>query len=160
MISVVIPTLNDAAVLGRALQPLVSAAIDGLVSEVIVVDAGSTDSTLEIADDAGCRIIETAANGSSGGARSVGLEAARRDWILHLEPRAWLAPAWEAAVRDHIERHPGRAAIFPAAREGLLGRLGMAGRAHQALLAPRSWFGTGTWPRRLSVRLLAPSAKR
>ncbi len=154
MISVVIPTLNDAAVLGRALQPLVSAAIDGLVSEVIVVDAGSTDATLEIADDAGCRILPAPANGSAGAAWSIGQEAARRDWILQLEPMAWLAPAWERAARDHIERHPGRAAIFPAAREGLLGRFGGAGRAHQALLAPRSWFGTGTWPRRLSVRLL------
>jgi hypothetical protein len=160
MISVVIPTLNDEAVLARALQPLVAAAIGGLVSEVIVVDAGSTDATLDIADDSGCRIVQAPADGSSGGRWSAGQAAARRDWILQLEPMAWLPPAWDEAARDHMERHPGRAAIFPAAREGLLGRLGMSGRAHKALLAPRSWFGTGTWPRRLPMRLIAPSGRR
>ena len=55
MISVVIPTLNAAATLQRALSPLVPAAVDGLVREVVVADGGSTDETLELAEDAGAQ---------------------------------------------------------------------------------------------------------
>ena len=46
MISVVIPTLNAAAHLTRALAPLVPAAAEGLVRELIVSDGGSTDASL------------------------------------------------------------------------------------------------------------------
>src|SRR5665213_2569342 len=98
MISVVIPTLNDEAVLGRALQPLVAAAVAGLVREVIVVDGGSSDATLEIADDAGCRIL---ARGGEGAARAREAAAtARSDWVMILDPRTQLLPGWERAVQD------------------------------------------------------------
>ena len=53
MISVVIPTHDDEAVLGRTLGPLVAAAVAGLVREVILADGGSVDATLDIGEDAG-----------------------------------------------------------------------------------------------------------
>ena len=59
MISVVIPTLNAERTLQRALAPLVPAAVEGLVREVVVADGGSTDRTLELADDAGANIVRT-----------------------------------------------------------------------------------------------------
>ncbi len=160
MISVVIQTLNDESVLGRTLQPLVGAAIEGLVSEVIVVDAGSTDATLQIADDAGCRIIEEAL--SSDDRWGAGESVARRDWILRLEPRAWLSPGWEAAARDHMERHPGRSAVFPGKAGGMLGWLGWLGLgtpAPLARLAPVARLSKGGAPRRMAVHL-APSDRR
>ena len=58
MISVVLATSNDQRRLGGTLATLVEAAIDGLVAQVIVADAGSKDATLEIADDAGATIVE------------------------------------------------------------------------------------------------------
>jgi len=158
MISVVIPTLNDEAVLGRTLQPLVAAAIDGLVSEVIVVDAGSTDATLEIADDAGCRIIEEAL--SSDDRWGAGETIARRDWILRLEPRAWLSPGWEAAARDHMERHPGRSAVFPGKAGGTLGWLGLGAPAPLARLAPVARLSKGGAPRRMAVPLAPLNQRR
>ena len=57
MISVVIPTHDDEAVLGRTLGPLVAAAVSGLVREVILADGGSVDATLDIGEDAGCRVV-------------------------------------------------------------------------------------------------------
>ena len=57
MITVVIPTLNAEATLGQTLAALVSAAVDGLVREVIVVDGGSSDRTAEIVDHAGANLV-------------------------------------------------------------------------------------------------------
>ena len=56
MISVVIATQDDERTLGQTLAALVPAAVDGLVREVILADAGSTDHTLAIAEDAGARV--------------------------------------------------------------------------------------------------------
>ena len=53
MISVIIPTFNDEAHLVAVLSPLVPASMEGLIRELIIVDAGSTDATLEIADSGG-----------------------------------------------------------------------------------------------------------
>ena len=112
MISVVIPTLDDEAVLGRALHPLVTAAVAGLVREVIVADGGSSDATLEIADDAGCRILPGWGTGEARARAAAG--TVRGDWVMILDPRAQLLPGWERAVRDHIDRRPGQAAFMPS----------------------------------------------
>ena len=50
MISVVIPTLDAEATPARHAGGAGPGAVDGLVREVIVVDGGSRDRTLEIAD--------------------------------------------------------------------------------------------------------------
>jgi glycosyltransferase involved in cell wall biosynthesis len=52
-VSVVIPTRNEALALGHVLADLPA----GLVNEVLVVDNGSTDGTLEIAARMGARVI-------------------------------------------------------------------------------------------------------
>ena len=45
MISAILATRNDARRLGETLAALVPAAVDGLVRQVIIADAGSTDRT-------------------------------------------------------------------------------------------------------------------
>jgi len=56
MLSVVIATENAERNLVPTLAALVPGAMAGVVREVIVADAGSSDATAEIADSAGCRI--------------------------------------------------------------------------------------------------------
>ena len=152
MISVVIPTFNDEAVLGRALGPLVPAAIAGLVSEVIVVDGGSTDATLKVADDAGARIL--ASDGDRGARLRMGCEAARAAWLMVLDPRGWLEPAWQEVASGHIQAHPTDAGYFPVAFGGWLGRFMRT--QDDALLVPASRRQVLlTAPGRLHARRLA-----
>jgi hypothetical protein len=110
MISVVLATLNNERTLGDALGALIAAAIDGLVREVIVADGGSTDHTLEIADDAGARILRSA-DPTVDRVRQ-GCAAARGEWLLVLAPQATPPTGWENAVLDHIREAPGRAAVW------------------------------------------------
>jgi glycosyltransferase involved in cell wall biosynthesis len=100
MISVVIATLNDAAALGRTLAALVPAAVDGLVREVVLADGGSDDLTLEIADDAGARVVACA--GATEARLVEGCAAARSDWLLILGVDEALPAGWAEAAAAHV----------------------------------------------------------
>lgn len=126
MISAVIATLNDEADLVGALAPLVPASMDGLVRELVVADAGSTDHTLEIADDAGALIV-------SGGVAEA-CAAAKGPWLLILTPQGRLYSTWVTAARQHIERSPGQAARLT--KPGLFART-------EALLTPKALYAAG-----------------
>lgn len=102
MISVIIPTLNAESGLAAAMSALVPATVDGLVREVIVVDGGSTDRTLKIADQAGARIVKTGPG--RGGQLQGGAAAARFPWLLFLHADTVLEPGWEREVGALIER--------------------------------------------------------
>ena len=57
LISVVIRTLNEARYLEELIRGIQGQKLpDGWASEVVIVDSGSTDGTLDIAGRLGCRI--------------------------------------------------------------------------------------------------------
>lgn len=121
MISVIIPTHNDARTLTAALQSVLDAAIDGLVSEVILADCGSTDATLEIADAAGATVIEA----GCGQQLLAGAQAARKPWLLFLKPCAAMEKGWENEAGAFISKGEKGAAVFRfrLAGEGVWPRL-------------------------------------
>ena len=83
ILSVVIITHNEEANIGRALtsvQPLIA---DG-EGEIIVVNSGSTDRTVEIAKSFGARIFVEAWKGYAGQKNSA-IDKAAGDWILSLD---------------------------------------------------------------------------
>ena len=110
MISVVIATLNDERRLAGTLAALIPAAIDGLVHQVIVADCGSTDATLEIADDAGAVMVC--------GDLVAGLKAVREPWVLILDAGARLEPGWERFAHSHMQAAPARAGRIAPLRPG------------------------------------------
>src|SRR3954465_13819354 len=61
------------------------------VDEIIVVDPGSTDRTIEIAKEFGATVIETEWTGDFGAARNVSFDAATSDWIAYLDADEVLA---------------------------------------------------------------------
>lgn len=115
MISVIVPTLNSAAGLQTLLPPLVPAAMDGLVREVIAADGGSTDATLEICEDAGVKVVVGGVLAASAAARS--------DWVMILPDDLVLRPGWDERLRAHLTRGGGTALLAGARAQGLAGWL-------------------------------------
>ena len=97
MLSVLIETRNDEEALVRTLASLVGGAVEGMVREVIVCDAGSTDRTHDVADEAGCRYVAE-------GGIAAGIAQAKGDWLLLLEPGARLEQGWIDSVAAHTEK--------------------------------------------------------
>ena len=114
MISVVIATHNDERTLGQTLASLVPAAVDGLVREVVLADAGSTDHTLAIAEDAGARVVQ--AEGAAEARLAQACQGARSEWLLVLEASVPAPHGWESAAGAHMERHHGKAAALKIRR--------------------------------------------
>ncbi len=72
-------------------------AVAPAVDEIVVVDTGSQDRTIEIARSFGARVIEREWTGSFADARNVSFEQATGDWLLYLD-------ADEVLVKDDVQR--------------------------------------------------------
>lgn len=110
MLSVVIPTLNAASALPSTLEALKTGIGAGLETEIIVVDGGSSDATLAIAEAFGCRTLRRGAG--RGSQLRAGCAAARLEWILTLHADTRLEAGWREAALNHIRRHPQAAGYF------------------------------------------------
>jgi hypothetical protein len=102
MLSVVIATDNAERVLVPTLAALVPGATAGIVREVIVADAGSSDATTMIADAAGCRIEVTPA--PLGARLRQAAASARAEWLMFLRPGVVPDWTWIEETRRFIER--------------------------------------------------------
>jgi tetratricopeptide (TPR) repeat protein len=69
----------------EAMLPRCLAAIADHVDELIVVDTGSSDRTVEIAASFGARVLHHEWDGDFSAARNVGLDAATSDWLMYLD---------------------------------------------------------------------------
>ncbi len=83
-ISIVIPVINEKANIGQAIERAWNCGAD----EVIVVDGGSSDGTLDIIESANCKRIQ--ANAGRGQQQNAGAEAATGDVIIFLHADIWL----------------------------------------------------------------------
>lgn len=109
MLSVLIETRNDEEGLARTLASLVTGAVEGVVREVIVCDAGSSDQTHHVAEHAGCHYLANAP-------LAAGIRQAKSEWLLMLEPGARLRDGWIEAVVSHAGSASG-AARFTRSRQ-------------------------------------------
>ena len=91
-VTVVIPTLNAAGSLPACLEALMEGVHSGLIRDLIVSDAGSTDQTLRIAEDVGALVLK--GEPSRGGQLRRGCAQADGEWLLILHADTLLQPGW------------------------------------------------------------------
>ena len=96
-LSVVVITRNEAANLPRLL-----AAVEGWADEVVVFDSGSTDGTVDLARDAGARVIDCEWEGWSA-TKNKANAAAKGKWILSLDADEVPDAASAQAIQDHMQ---------------------------------------------------------
>ena len=94
-LTIVVPALDAAATLGRCLEVLAG------TDDVIVVDGGSSDDTIAIAEAWGARVIR--AQRGRGAQLKAGGEAADGDWLLFFHADTVPGPGWRNAVAAHRE---------------------------------------------------------
>ncbi|MCA9502851.1 MAG: glycosyltransferase [Myxococcota bacterium] len=94
-VSLVIPAKNSAGILGRVLDAAMALQNAGEISEILVVDDGSTDKTAEVVARHPVRLLTTGGLGP-GGARNVGWRAARHDLVWFIDSDC-VAPLGTAA---------------------------------------------------------------
>ena len=103
-LSIVIPVYNVEKYLAKCLDSVIYPELEGY--EIVVVNDGSTDSSLSVAEDYArrfpglIRVISTE-NGGLGAARNVGLEAARGEFLLFLDSDDLLC---EGALPEIMEK--------------------------------------------------------
>jgi hypothetical protein len=86
---------DEEATLARAI-----ASAQDVVDEIVVVDTGSTDKSVEIATALGAKVVTHAWNDDFAAARNAGLEHATSDWILFLDADEQLVETDAAKLRD------------------------------------------------------------
>ena len=142
-LSVVIPTINEEERLALCLEALAPAAIDGFIKEVIIVDGGSSDETLKIADAFGARIFET--KPGRGGQLKIGADNARGEWLLFLHGDTLLKDDWINEARDFVESSSAGAAVFSLRfdKQGFFPKLVAAGAMLRTKLASSPYGDQG-----------------
>ncbi len=74
------------------------------VSEILVVDMGSDDGTIELARELGARVLEVPPAGFAEPGRQAGIDAARQPWVLVLDADERAAPGLRDLVAAAVER--------------------------------------------------------
>lgn len=146
-VSIVIPALNEAAVIAAAVQRARALA----PREVLVVDGGSVDATAELARSAGAEVL--AARRGRALQQNAGAHAARGAWLLFLHADCWL----DARAADQIatvlarpgtthgafrQRIAARGCVFRALEHGNAARVRLLGLPYgdQGIFVRRDLF--------------------
>jgi len=129
-VSIIVPAFNEENVIDRAIESLLG--MDYPTFEVLVVDDGSTDRTLELAQqwegvggDVEIRAL-TQRNGGKARALNAGIRQARHPFVLCMDADSWMEPqTLRAAMRHFSDPNVGAVAgnVKVENREGILTRL-------------------------------------
>ena len=114
-LSVAIITRNEEANLPRTLASVRWAA------EIVVVDSGSSDRTVEIARSYGAHVTEEAWHGF-GKQKNLALEACSSEWVLSLDADEEVSEALALEITQLLEGNPPEDAYFLPRRNLFLGR--------------------------------------
>lgn len=100
-ISVCMITLNEEARIGKALQSVQWA------DEIVVIDGGSRDGTVRIAESLGARVELRPWPGDFAAQLRNALDAVRGEWVFRLDSDEVVTPELAAQVREAVSRPKG-----------------------------------------------------
>ena len=95
MVSIIIPTYNEAASIGDLLRYLPTATAGEPTPELLVVDGGSTDATVALAQQAGATVHRSLRKGRAA-QLNYGAEQARGDVLYFLHADSYPPPGFLA----------------------------------------------------------------
>ena len=95
-LSVVIPTLNAQQVLPSTLESLMEGVFAGVIGDLVIVDGGSNDATINMAKEVGATFLET--KPSRGGQIFAGVSECKCDWVLILHADSRLSQGWAELI--------------------------------------------------------------
>ncbi len=104
-LSVFVIAKNEEKFLGQCLD-----SVKGLADQLIVLDTGSTDRTVEIAKQRGAEVYAHAWDDDFSAARNAALERATGDWVMFLDADEELPPSEHDNLRADMEA-PGVMAV-------------------------------------------------
>lgn len=110
-------TLNEEARLPRALDSV------SFAREIILVDAGSTDRTLEIARAAGATVLSNGPTHDYAQARNRVLDGATNEWVLFVDADEEVSQELRASITRALSRLDGPVGYWISRRDVFLGRL-------------------------------------
>ena len=100
-LSLIVITKNEEASIARCLTSVTSA------DDIILIDSGSTDRTVEIAKSLGAQVVITPDWPGYGAQKQRALDLARGQWVLSLDADEWLEPEANQALAAAItDPHP------------------------------------------------------
>jgi len=112
-LSVCLIARNEERFLGQCLQ-----SVRGLATQIVVVDTGSTDRTMEIAREFGAEIYSFAWCDDFAAARNAALEHATGNWILMLDADEELPAAQHARLQADMKNASAIASRLPLINAG------------------------------------------
>jgi glycosyltransferase involved in cell wall biosynthesis len=113
-VSVVIPVYNGEATIADCLRGLASQALAKADYDVLVVDDGSTDGTVQIAERCGARVLRQPNRGAPA-ARNTGIRTARGKWVAFTDADCVPSRTWLSALVESAERSRNGAPAFGSA---------------------------------------------
>lgn len=108
-VSAIVITKNAESTIRRCLESLAWA------DEIVVVDSGSTDRTIEICRELGAKVHQTSDWPGHGPQKNRALDRASGEWVISLDADEWMTPELKAEVQ-RVLAAPGAMAAFAIPR--------------------------------------------
>ncbi len=98
-----------------ALAGCVASLRQGGISDIVVVDNGSTDESISLlqAVDRSCRLVRSPRNGGYGAGANLGARSTRRELLFVCNPDLVVEPDAVGRLIDALDAHPGAAVAGP-----------------------------------------------